>query len=131
MGLGAAFTLADIDAAHAGASRETVGRYLARLRDLGVVRAVTCIADGHSEYFGAAGAGLASGPVHETYPVARVLDAEAADRAIEAYGRGETDYLAFSRDLAAAGVAVWVMDTAALTITYRGRSGAVARVDRV
>lgn len=126
-----AFTLEDIAGAHAGVSRATVRDYLARLLALGVARYVTHVADGRSDYFDADGGLLSSGPVHDPYAVADTVDRRGVDRAVEAHGRGETDYFVFSRQLAAAGVETWVMDPLAMTCAYRSKVGEVLRADRL
>ena len=125
------FTLEDIDRAHEGATQETVGKYLTDLRDLGVVSYVTYVSDGHSEYFDGKGAGLVSAVVHEAYEVSDTADRDAALRALEAHGAGKTDYFAFSRQLAAAGVCTWVMDPIRMTCTYYSKSGEKLHADDI
>ncbi len=125
------FTLDDIDRAHDGVTKNGVRQYLGRLRDLGVKQCTTWIADGHTDFCDEAGDTVSSHPVHDPYPVAEDADPKAARAAIEAHGRGETDYFEMSRALADAGVAAWEMDTGQLTLTYRATSGAPVMKDRL
>jgi uncharacterized protein YbcV (DUF1398 family) len=117
------FTLEDIGRAHRGVTKETVREYLQNLHGLGVVSYATHISDGSSDYFDSNGNKLSSIAVHEHYEISGESSRESARQAIEAHGRGETDYFAFSRQLAAAGVCTWVMDPVSLTCTYYSKSG--------
>ncbi|MGY4395754.1 uncharacterized protein YbcV (DUF1398 family) [Sphingomonas sp. UYAg733] len=125
------FTLEDIDRTHAGVTRMTVRKYLTDLHDLGVVSYTTYISDGHSNYFDSEGNSLSSAPVHETYEISDQADRTAARQALDAHGRGETNYLAFTRQLAAAGVCIWVMDPVEMTCTLHSKSGERLLVDDV
>ena len=112
------FTLEDIDLAHRGVTSATVRQYLATLHDLGIVSYTTHISDGHSEYFAGNGDSLCSAAVHERYDVSDQADRDAARQAIEAHQLKQTDYFTFSRQLAAAGVGFWIMDTVRMTCTF-------------
>ena len=117
------FSLEDIDRAHQGVTQETVRQYLAELRQLGVVSHTTFISDGHSEYVDAEGSSLSSNPVHEPYEVSFEADVDAFQQALQAHTRKETDYFTFARQLGAAGVATWVMDSVAMSCTFYSQSG--------
>jgi uncharacterized protein YbcV (DUF1398 family) len=69
--------------------------------------------------------------VHDPYAVSDIADPKAARAAIEAHGRGDTDYFAFSRALADAGVASWVMDPVRMTLTYRSAEGTPMLADNL
>jgi uncharacterized protein YbcV (DUF1398 family) len=125
------FTLEDIDRAHKGVTNETVRKYLKSLHDLGIVSYTTHISDGHSDYFDSKGNKLSSVAVHERYEISDEASRESARRAIEAHGLRETDYFAFSRQLAAAGVCAWVMDPVEMTCTFYSKSGEKLLVDDV
>jgi 2,3-bisphosphoglycerate-independent phosphoglycerate mutase len=117
------FTLEDIARAHNGVTRGTVRKYLADLRDIGVRSYTTHVSDGHSVYFDSGGASLSSDPVHEPYAVSDTADRDAVQQALEAHSRGETDYFAFSKQLAVAGTSTWVMDTVTMTCTFYSKAG--------
>lgn len=117
------FTIADIERANACAGSEGVCGYMRVLRDIGVTYYISHISDGHLEFFDGKGNVLRTAPLHEAYEVAATPDPEAAKCALGAHARGETDYLAFARQLSAAGVATWLMDPDAMTCTFRCRGG--------
>lgn len=118
-----AFTLEDIDLAHREVTSATVRQYLTTLHDLGIVSYTTHISDGHSEYFDGNGDSLRSAAVHERYEVSDQADRNAARRAIEAHQSKQTDYFTFSRQLAAAGIGSWIMDTVRMTCTFCSKAG--------
>src|SRR2546429_3485243 len=125
------FTLEDIGRAHNGVTRDAVRKYLADLRDIGVRSYATHVSDGHSLYFDSRGASLSSQPVHEPYAVSDAADRDAVRQALEAHRRGETDYFAFSKQLAAAGASMWVMDPGTMTCTFYSKAGEPLLVDDV
>jgi uncharacterized protein YbcV (DUF1398 family) len=118
-----AFTLEDIELAHREVTSATVRQYLTMLYELGVVSYTTYVSDGHSDYFDDNGDKLCSAAVHERYDVSDRADCDAARRAIEAHQSQGTDYFTFSRQLAAAGVASWVMDPIRMTCTFCSKAG--------
>ncbi len=125
------FSLEDIARVHQGVISRTVRDYLRKLHDLGVVAYTSHLSDGHSDYFDHDGAMLSSAAVHEQYDVSDRVDPEAARRAIDAHGRGETDYFTFSRELAAAGIGSWIMNPVDMTCTFCSKAGQRLLVDDV
>lgn len=117
------FTLEQISRAHEGVSQDTVRAYLARLLALGVVSYTTHISDGHSDYVDGSGNMLSSAAVHDAFEVSGNANREDARLALDAHSRRETGYLTFSRQLADAGVATWVMDPVNMTCTFYSKSG--------
>jgi uncharacterized protein YbcV (DUF1398 family) len=126
------FTLAQIDDLHTRLGRaETLADYVRGLAALGVVRFESFLVDGHSEYVGADGQRVVSPPHHEVLAVAEVSDRAAFSEHLRRHRDKETSYVEMSRGLAASGVEKWVVDTAALTMTYCDRAGDVLLVDHV
>ena len=117
------FTLSDLEKAHEGVGAGGVCDYMQALSGMGVAYYVSHISDGHSDYFDGKGNRLSTGPIHRANPVACRPDPAAAKAALGAHGRGETDYFTFARQLAAAGVAAWVMDPKAMTCTFQCSAG--------
>ena len=117
------FTLEDIDRAHQCVDQNTVSDYLKDLRKIGVVAYATFISDGHSEYFDCEGNALSSEPIYERRDVSDRADADAARKALDAHSSGDTDYFAFTRQLADAGVCTWVMDPVRMTCAFCSKSG--------
>ncbi len=65
------FTIEQINDLHARlGSAKTPAEYVLALKALGIERYDSCLADGHSEYFGERGQSVASPPVHEPLAVA-------------------------------------------------------------
>ncbi|WP_370287069.1 DUF1398 family protein [Pseudooceanicola nanhaiensis] len=118
-----AFTMADIEKAHAVVDPDGVNDYLTALRQLGVAYYVSHICDGHSDFYDAAGNKLSTAPIHDRLTVAERVDPKAAKLALGQHGRGETDYLTFARQLADAGIETWLMDPRARTCTFCCRAG--------
>lgn len=117
------FTLDTIEKAHDGAETATVPDYLRSLRRIGVVRTITHISDGHTDYEDSAGRRVSTGPVHETYSVAEDADPDTVPRALKAHEQGQMDYFSMCRALAAAGVATWIMDTGEMTFACCSSAG--------
>ena len=117
------FTLAQIEQAHQGVTIAGVRDYLEKLYALGVVSYTSHISDGHSDYLDSKGDSLSSAPVHEIYEISGTANPEHAREAVAAHGLGKTDYLSFSRQLANAGVATWVMDPVGMTCSFHSKAG--------
>ena len=127
----APFTLAQIEKAHQGVNQASVGKYLKALQELGVVSAITYVADGHTDYADADDNRLSSAAIHESYDVSDQASWEAAQRALDAHTAKKTDYFTMSRQLAAAGVATWVMNTTTLTCSFVAKDGTVLVTETV
>ncbi len=113
------FTLQDIDAAHAHVKTGAdFPRYAQTVKALGVQRYETFVFDGHTEYFGADGYRVMSDAKHPVLEIANESDSEHLLERLAAHQRGETDYLQFSKDVAAAGAEKWVIDLQEMTCTY-------------
>jgi uncharacterized protein YbcV (DUF1398 family) len=126
------FTWAQIEEMHGRLGlAETLADYLRGLAALGVVRFESFVSDGHTEFFGAGGQRVVSPTHHEVLRVAEDSDRDAFLEHLRQHVARETSYLDMSRGLADSGVEKWVADTAALTMTYRGRDGVVLLVDQI
>lgn len=126
----AVFTMAQIDELHDRWGRaESLGEYFRGLAGIGVVRFESFVADGHSEYFGADGHSVVSPPHHEILVVAEVSDRPSFLNHLRRHVAGETSYLEMTAGLASSGIAKWVVDTVALTFTYRDRAGTAVLVE--
>src|ERR1700761_4905692 len=118
------FTIEQINDVHdkLGAIK-TFSAYVKALKSLGVEKAESYLADGHSQYFGAGGYCIESGPVHEKLLIADRSDQENFLRHLSLHEQRKTDYLAMSRGLAESGVEKWTIDTRAATISYYDKKG--------
>ncbi len=120
------FTLEQIAAAHSHVkSGADFPAYVQALISLGVKHYETFVTDGHAEYFGADGFTLTSPAKYPALDVALTSNAARFQERLAMHQAGETDYMTFCQDAAAAGVEKWRVDTEALTCTYLDRSGTI------
>lgn len=112
-------------------SAKTLAEYVRSLAGIGVVRYVSYVSDGHSEYFGHDGRRVMSPPIHDQLSVAVDTDREAFLEHLGRHERGQTSYLEMSRALADSGVQGWTVDTHAMTMTFQGRSGEALLTDHI
>ena len=92
------FTIEQVNDLHARlGSAKTLPEYLQALKPLGVERYDSCLADGHSEYFGQGGPRVVSPPVHEVLPVAETGQRETFLQHLRRHEQRQTTYLEMSR----------------------------------
>src|SRR5579872_7079886 len=126
------FTLEQIDDLHAQlGSAKTFPEYVRALKAIGVERADSYLADGHSEYFGQNGHRVVSPPVHEVLPVAETGQRESFLEHLKRHERSETTYLEMSRGLAQSGIEKWTIDTARMTMTFYDKAGKEMLVEQI
>src|SRR5262249_5206834 len=110
------FTIEQVNGLHARlGSAKTVSEYVQALTALGVGRADTYLADGHSEYFAQGGHNVFK-PEHDVLPVAETGQREAFLPHLRQHEHGQTTYLEMSRGLAQCGIEKWTVDTGRMTI---------------
>src|SRR5579863_8422302 len=98
------FTLEQIDDLHARlGGAKTFPEYVRALKAIGVERADSYLADGHSEYIGQGGHRVVSPPVHEMLPVAETGQRETFLDHLSRHERRETTYLEMSSGMAQSG----------------------------
>jgi len=118
------FTLEQINDVHARlAKAKTFSEYVQALREFGVERYDSYVADGHSEYFGQDGYRIVSPPVHEVLPVATTSQRKTFLQHLRRHERRETTYLEMSWGLAESGIEKWTVDTARMTMTFSDKAG--------
>jgi uncharacterized protein YbcV (DUF1398 family) len=126
------FTLEQIDDLHARlGGAKTFPEYVRALKAIGVERADSCLADGHSEYIGQGGHRVVSPPVHEMLPVAETGQRETFLEHLSRHERRETTYLEMSRGLAQSGIEKWTIDTARMTMTFYDKAGKEMLVEQI
>ena len=126
------FTLEQIDEIHARlGSAKTFPEYVRALNAIGVQRADSYLADGHSEYIGQGGHRVVSPPVHEMLPVAETGQRETFLEHLSRHERRETTYLEMSRGLAQSGIEKWTIDTARMTMTFYDKAGKEMLVEQI
>jgi uncharacterized protein YbcV (DUF1398 family) len=126
------FTLEQIDDLHARlGGAKTFPEYVRALKAIGVERADSYLADGHSEYIGQGGHRVVSPPVHEMLPVAETGQRETFLEHLSRHERRETTYLEMSRGLAQSGIEKWTIDTARMTMTFYDKAGKEMLVEQI
>jgi uncharacterized protein YbcV (DUF1398 family) len=118
------FSKAEIDAATAKVrSGADYPRLVQELKSLGVRRYEHIVADGANLYHGDGGHSLRIAHPQDAISVADVSSAEKLKHALSIHQRGETTYAAFCEQAGAAGVARWVSDLGAMTVSYLDNAG--------
>lgn len=118
------FTLDQVKAAHSKVkSGADFPRYIKDLIELGVIAYSTYVIDGHAEYTGNSSHTVESEGKYDTLTVATKSDIETFLNRLKIHQQGQTDYMTFCKDSAAAGVEKWVVDTQKMTCTYYDLSG--------
>jgi uncharacterized protein YbcV (DUF1398 family) len=126
------FTLEQIDDLHARlGGAKTFPEYVRALKAIGVERADSYLADGHSEYIGQGGHRVVSPPVHEMLPVAETGQRETFLDHLSRHERRETTYLEMSRGMAQSGIEKWTIDTARMTMTFYDKAGKEMLVEQI
>jgi uncharacterized protein YbcV (DUF1398 family) len=126
------FTIEQIDGLHARlGNAKTFKAYVLALKAIGVQRYDSCLADGHSEYFGQSGYRVVSPPVHEVLPVAETSHREAFLEHLRRHEQRETTYLEMSSGLAQSGIEKWTVDTVRMTMTFYDKSGREMLVEQI
>lgn len=126
------FTLEQIEEIHGRlGNAETLPDYVRSLAALGVVRYDSFVSDGHSEYMGRDADRVTSPAAHDELTVAESSDRDAFLDHLRRHEQGETSYVEMSKGLADSGIERWTVDTQAMTMTFRDRSGDALLVEHL
>jgi uncharacterized protein YbcV (DUF1398 family) len=126
------FTLNQINDIHNRLGKQqTLHGYLQELNAIGIIKADSCLADGHSEYFGADGQKLIGPAVHQEFIIAGKCNREDFLKHLSLHEQGKTSYLEMSQGLADCGIEKWSFDTSKMTIAYYDREGNELLVESV
>jgi uncharacterized protein YbcV (DUF1398 family) len=126
------FTIEQVNDLHARlGSAKTLPEYVRALKALGVKRYDSCLADGHSEYFGQGGHRVGSPTVHEVLPVAEAGQREMFLQHLRRHEQRQTTYLEMSRGLAQSGIEKWSVDTGRMTMTFYDKAGSEMLVEQI
>lgn len=118
------FTVEQIKAAHSKIrSGADFPAYIRDIKQLGVTRYKTFVADGHTEYYGANDYKTISPARHETLTIADEVDAEQFKVSLKEHQQGKTSYPEFLRISAKLGIEKWVVCIEKMTCTYYDKSG--------
>ncbi|WP_199121089.1 DUF1398 domain-containing protein [Pedobacter sp. ASV28] len=97
--------------------------FISSLAKLGIIRNDVYVINGLSVYFGEDGSVVESAPVYEELIIEEKSSAVALKDALKIHQAGETDYITFCRQAAAAGVEKWVTDLTEKTVVYFDTEG--------
>jgi uncharacterized protein YbcV (DUF1398 family) len=118
------FTIEQIKTAHSKVkSGADFPAYVQDIKKLGVVSYDNYVSDGHTSFYAADGSEVSSGPKYPNLIIADTSSIESLRTALKVHQAGQTDYLTFCNQSAAAGVEKWTVDTAKLTCIYYDKEG--------
>jgi uncharacterized protein YbcV (DUF1398 family) len=125
------FTLEQIQEAHAKArtGAEFPGHILTLIR-LGIRGYCTFVGDGHTVYSGEE-TEILSSPRYAALGISDQPDIPGFRKTLSIHQQGQTDYLTFCKQSAAAGVDNWVVDTQAMTCSYFDKNGVSLLVEKI
>ena len=113
------FTLEQIEAAHTKTkSGADFPQYIRDLKELGVTRFQTFVADCHSVYSGGDGFEIQSWSQYESIKINSTLDAERFKKWLKDNQEGRNNFYEFCTICAESGIAYWIMDLEDMTCTY-------------
>lgn len=113
------FTLQQIKDAHSKVrSGADFPGYIRDIKGLGVLSYTSYVSDGHSEFYGTPPYKVTSEAKDEILSISDTANTKALEEALSIHQQGETDYLTFCKQAAAAGVEKWVVDISEMTCTY-------------
>jgi uncharacterized protein YbcV (DUF1398 family) len=119
------FTLQQMKAAHAKVrTGADFPRYIQEIRQLGLLRYEFKVADGSFVYYGADGHRAEREGSYGPLTIGRPASAATLREAIARHQQGLSDFPAFCRQAAAAGVEKWEIDTQGMMCTYYDSDGA-------
>jgi len=113
------FTIQQVKDAHSKVrSGADFPQYILDIKNLGVLSYTSYVSDGHSEYSGTSSYKVTSEAKHGILSISNSTNKKALEDALSIHQQGETDYLTFCKQVAAAGVKKWVVHIAEMTCIY-------------
>ena len=98
-------------------------KYVQEIKRLGLMRYEYIVMDGIAIYFDEQGQRIVSEPMYEPLSIANQSSVPRLRLAIALHQLGQTDFLAFCRQAAEAGVENWVIDTQKMLCIYYDLAG--------
>ena len=98
-------------------------RYICEIKKLGLRRYEFMVIDGSTTYYAENGHKLSAPPEYNKILIAPFSSIEDLHHSIVIHQQGQTDFVDFCKQAAAAGVDKWVVDTKKMTCTYYDLSG--------
>jgi uncharacterized protein YbcV (DUF1398 family) len=126
------FSVEQIEAAHRKVkSGIDFPSYIREIKELGVTRYETYVADGHVDYYGANQYTAIVPGKYEPLVIVDSPKVEVFKAEFLVHQLGKTDYLTFVRKCAEAGIEKWEICMNKMTCTYFDREGNVVLVEQI
>jgi len=118
------FTIEQIRTVHAKVkSGADFPQYVQDIRMLGVHAYDAYVTDGHSDFYGADNYKISSPSKYPVKEIAPSGNAAQLKQALVIHQQGQTDYLAFCDQAAAAGVEKWTTYVTSMEVVYYDKAG--------
>jgi uncharacterized protein YbcV (DUF1398 family) len=92
--------------------------YIRDLAQFGVKKYDSFVGDGSTRYFGKDNYNVQSGPKYPVLAISETSDQKEFEHCLGIHQQGQTDYLTFCRQSAAAGIEKWTVDLEQMTCSY-------------
>ncbi|WCT13729.1 DUF1398 domain-containing protein [Mucilaginibacter jinjuensis] len=118
------FTEAQLKAAHAKVKTGAdFPKYVQEIKELDLLRYEYIVEDGRTVYYGANDFKIDSGARYDLLPISQKSSPADLEHTIKIHQQGQTDFMTFCRQAAAAGVEKWTIDTQKMMCTYYDLAG--------
>jgi len=118
------FTLEQLKAAHAKVKTGAdFPRYIQEIKALGLVTYIYNVADGSTAYYGDNNHQMSAPAIYPAKVINTEASADQLRHTIAVHQQGQTDFLTFCTQAAAAGVKQWVIDTVKMACIYQDING--------
>lgn len=118
------FTIEQIKEAHSKVkSGADFPQYVQKLKVLGLHYYDNYVTDGHTDYYGTDSYSIIGPAKYDVLKIASTGDKAKLERDLKVHQAGESDYQAFCRQAADAGVNKWTVDVQKMTCVYYDTAG--------
>lgn len=126
------FTINQIKEAHCKVkSGADFPNYIYDIKNLGIEKYETYVADGHSVYYGKNNFKISSEPKYEVLKIENTSNETQFRNDLKTHQQGKTSYLTFCNDCAKSGIEKWIVDISKMTCTYFDIKGNVILVENI
>ena len=113
------FTINQIKEAHSKVkSGADFPNYIYDIKNLGVEKYETYVADGHSVYYNKINLKISSEPKYDVLKIENTSNETQFSNDLKTHQQGKTNYLTFCNDCAKSGIEKWIVDISKMTCTY-------------
>jgi len=126
------FTINQIKEAHSKVkSGADFPRYIHDIKNLGVKKYETYVADGHSVYYDNGNFKISSEPKYAALKIENTSNETQFKNDLKAHQQGKTNYFTFCNDCAKSGIEKWIVDISKMTCTYFDTTGNEILVENI